>query len=267
MLTLKLQLDYVLTRNILVSDICKCRAFRDVTFNADHSPVLLIFIVAQEELKSFTLTKLHTVGLKDEECRTKFRQRMPIHVGVRTRRKVCDADSSAKCIQDDRGKHFQFRCCGRELLSDFNQKSACKELAVQQGRSWTDICGQRGTTNRVVGSGQYPKDEKWKIWPKICHNEELYTEIDVIYLRMTKRYQHLAPPSKVATENRLCFIGHILRRLVDPPVQRVLRSLLASSWETHPGRKRKFWTEMVNEDQRTLGVDTQFTWNVSQDMQ
>ncbi|KAK6754471.1 hypothetical protein RB195_013460 [Necator americanus] len=154
MLTLKLQLDYVLTRNILVSDICKCRAFRDVTFNADHSPVLLIFIVAQEELKSFTLTKLHTVGLKDEECRTKFRQRMPIHVGVRTRRKVCDADSSAKCIQDDRGKHFQFRCCGRELLSDFNQKSACKELAVQQGRSWTDICGQRGTTNRVVGSGQ-----------------------------------------------------------------------------------------------------------------
>ncbi|KAK6761379.1 hypothetical protein RB195_022441 [Necator americanus] len=37
------------------------------------------------------------------------------------------------------------------------------------------------------------------------------------------RYQHLAPPSKVATENRLHFFGHIIRRRGDRLVQRVLR--------------------------------------------
>ncbi|KAK6762063.1 hypothetical protein RB195_022963 [Necator americanus] len=39
-------------------------------------------------------------GLKDDECRTKFRQRVSIHVGVRTRKKLSDADSFTKCIQD-----------------------------------------------------------------------------------------------------------------------------------------------------------------------
>ncbi|KAK6760366.1 hypothetical protein RB195_021729 [Necator americanus] len=38
------------------------------------------------------------------------------------------------------------------------------------------------------------------------------------------RYQHLAPPSKVAKVNRLRFFGHILRRPADRLVQRVLRS-------------------------------------------
>ncbi|KAK6755000.1 hypothetical protein RB195_013770 [Necator americanus] len=40
-------------------------------------------------------------------------------------------------------------------------------------------------------------------------------------------------------------------------VQRVLRSLPCSSWKKPPGRKRKFWTELVKEDLRTLGVDRQ----------
>ncbi|KAK6763116.1 hypothetical protein RB195_023721 [Necator americanus] len=35
-------------------------------------------------------------GLKDEECRTKFRERVSIHVGVRTRKKLTDADSFTK---------------------------------------------------------------------------------------------------------------------------------------------------------------------------
>ncbi|KAK6763441.1 hypothetical protein RB195_023947 [Necator americanus] len=39
-------------------------------------------------------------GLKDDECRRKFRQRVSIHVGVWTRKKLSDADSSTKCIQD-----------------------------------------------------------------------------------------------------------------------------------------------------------------------
>ncbi|KAK6744247.1 hypothetical protein RB195_011135 [Necator americanus] len=39
-------------------------------------------------------------SLKDEECRSKFRQRVSIHVGVRTWKKLCDAESFTKCIQD-----------------------------------------------------------------------------------------------------------------------------------------------------------------------
>ncbi|KAK6736479.1 hypothetical protein RB195_019271 [Necator americanus] len=39
-------------------------------------------------------------------------------------------------------------------------------------------------------------------WPRVCHN--LHAEIDVVYRRMTRgKYQHLAPPSKVAKVNRL----------------------------------------------------------------
>ncbi|KAK6743815.1 hypothetical protein RB195_010861 [Necator americanus] len=80
----------------------------------------------------------------------------------------------------------------------------------------------------------------------VCHNEDLYAEIDVAYRRMTRgRYQHLAPPSKAA------------------------KSSSGSSWKKPPGRKRKFWTEVVKEDLRTLGVDRQLrrdvrfrrTWN------
>ncbi|KAK6741209.1 hypothetical protein RB195_009209 [Necator americanus] len=100
-------------------------------------------------------------------------------------------------------------------------------------------------------------------WPRVCHNEDLYAEIDVVYRRMTRgRYQHLAPPSKAAKVNRLRFFGHISRRPADRLVQRVLKSSSGSSWKKPPGRKRNFWTEVVKEDLRTLGVDRQFRRDV-----
>ncbi|KAK6735509.1 hypothetical protein RB195_018618 [Necator americanus] len=53
-------------------------------------------------------------------------------------------------------------------------------------------------------------------WPRVCHNEDLYAEIDVVYRRMTRgRHQHFAPPSKMAKVNRFRFFGHILRRPAD----------------------------------------------------
>ncbi|KAK6729094.1 hypothetical protein RB195_006254 [Necator americanus] len=45
-------------------------------------------------------------------------------------------------------------------------------------------------------------------------------------------------------------------------VQRVLRSLSGASWKKPPDRKRNFWTEVVKEDLRTLGVDRQFRRDV-----
>ncbi|KAK6762857.1 hypothetical protein RB195_023528 [Necator americanus] len=90
MRTLKLQFDYVLTRNIPQSDIRKSRAVRDLAFNSKH-----------KRNRGVPLqSRIDMAVLKDDECRTKFRQRVSIHVGVRTRKKLSDADSFTKCIQD-----------------------------------------------------------------------------------------------------------------------------------------------------------------------
>ncbi|KAK6735409.1 hypothetical protein RB195_018555 [Necator americanus] len=52
--------------------------------------------------------------------------------------------------------------------------------------------------------------------------------------------------------------GKLMWKPADRLVQRVLRSLPGSSWKKPAGRKRKFWTEVVKEDLRTLAVDRQF---------
>ncbi|KAK6730343.1 hypothetical protein RB195_007044 [Necator americanus] len=63
----------------------------------------------------------------------------------------------------------------------------------------------------------------------VCPSQDLHKEFDVMYRRMIRgRYQHFAPPSKMATENRLSFFGYIMRRPGDRLVQRVQRSRLQS---------------------------------------
>ncbi|KAK6762474.1 hypothetical protein RB195_023266 [Necator americanus] len=139
--------------------------------------------------------------------------------------------------------------------------STIRPMMMYRAETWTAPstvmerleCTERKLFRRLLGY----------FWPRVCHNDYLYAEIDVVYRRMTRgRYQHLAPPSKVAKVNRLRFFGHILRRPADRLVQRVLRNLPGSSWKTPPGRKRKFWTEVVKEDMRTLGVDRQYRRDV-----
>ncbi|KAK6736727.1 hypothetical protein RB195_019431 [Necator americanus] len=84
-------------------------------------------------------------------------------------------------------------------------------------------------------------------WPRICHYENLYAEIDVVYRWMTRgRYQHLAPPSKLAIEASSTsseFAGFELKEATWP-------------------EDLKFWTEVVKEDLRTSGVDRQFRRDV-----
>ncbi|KAK6743730.1 hypothetical protein RB195_010806 [Necator americanus] len=60
----------------------------------------------------------------------------------------------------------------------------------------------------------------------------------------------------------LATFGHGLRRPADRLAQRNLRSLSRWSRKKPPGRKRKFWTEVMKEDLRTLGVDGQFRRDV-----
>ncbi|KAK6756200.1 hypothetical protein RB195_014539 [Necator americanus] len=65
-------------------------------------------------------------------------------------------------------------------------------------------CTERKLFGRLLGY----------IWPRVCHNEDLYAEIDVVCRRMTRgRCQHLAS---------------ILRRPADRPAQRVRRSFPGS---------------------------------------
>ncbi|KAK6729233.1 hypothetical protein RB195_006338 [Necator americanus] len=102
MRTLKLQLDYVLASNIPQSDIRKSGAVWDVAFDFDHRPVLLSFKIRfHKRNRGVPLQpKIDMAGLKDDESRRKVRQRVSIHVGVRTRKKLSDADSFTKCIPD-----------------------------------------------------------------------------------------------------------------------------------------------------------------------
>ncbi|KAK6762817.1 hypothetical protein RB195_023501 [Necator americanus] len=51
------------------------------------------------------------------------------------------------------------------------------------------------------------------LWPMVYHNEELYSEMDMGYRRMTRgKHQHLALSPEVVTENRFCLLGHVLKR-------------------------------------------------------
>ncbi|KAK6728225.1 hypothetical protein RB195_005708 [Necator americanus] len=135
--------------------------------------------------------------------------------------------------------------------------SAIRPIMMYRSETWaepTTVIGRLDCTERMLLRRLLDY-----FWLRVCHNEDLYAEIDVVYRRTTcGRYQHFAPPSKVAEVNRLRFFGHILRRPADRLVQRVLRSLPGSSWKKPPGRKRKFWTEVVKKDLRTLGVNRQF---------
>ncbi|KAK6728136.1 hypothetical protein RB195_005657 [Necator americanus] len=163
MRTLKLQLDYVLARNIPQSDIRKSRAVWDVAFDSDHRPVLLSFKIRfHKRNRGVPLQpKIDMAGLKDDECRRKFRLRVSIHVGVRTRKKLSDADSFTKCIQDATRetlpvllprKKFAFASaetkstynsvCVARSAGDFNQKKRLRrklrrELQQDRDNEWT----------------------------------------------------------------------------------------------------------------------------------
>ncbi|KAK6732052.1 hypothetical protein RB195_016431 [Necator americanus] len=91
---LQFQLDYVLARNIPQSDIRKPRVVWDVAFEFDHRPVLPSFKIRfHKRNRGVPLQpKIDMAGLKDEDCRTKFRRRVSIHVGVQNRKKLSDAD-------------------------------------------------------------------------------------------------------------------------------------------------------------------------------
>ncbi|KAK6760666.1 hypothetical protein RB195_021936 [Necator americanus] len=146
MKTLKLQLDYVLARNIPQLDIRKSRAVWDVAFDSDHRPVLLSFKIRfHKRNRGVPLQpKIDMAGLKDEECRTKFCQCVSLHAEVRTRKKLSDADHFTKCIQEAARETFPVLLPWRSLplhLLKQNPRTILRKLRrqLQQDRDneWT----------------------------------------------------------------------------------------------------------------------------------
>ncbi|KAK6764167.1 hypothetical protein RB195_024476 [Necator americanus] len=178
MRTLKLQLDYVLTRNIPQSDIRKSRAVWDVAFDSDHRPVLLSFKIRfhKRNLGVPLQPKIDMAGLKDDECRRKFRQRVSIHVVVRTRKKLSDADSFTECIQDAAKETLpvllprkKFAFASAETKSTYN--------SVYVARSAGDFNQEKRLRRKLRRQLQQDRDRLWAL--AICDGRRLLFAMDL----------------------------------------------------------------------------------------
>ncbi|KAK6734129.1 hypothetical protein RB195_017730 [Necator americanus] len=99
-------------------------------------------------------------GLKDDECRTKFRQRVSIHVGVQTRKKLSDADSFTKCVQDAARETFpvllprkKFAFASAETKSTYN--------SVCVARSAGDFNQEKRLRRKLRRQLQQDGDNEW----------------------------------------------------------------------------------------------------------
>ncbi|KAK6750170.1 hypothetical protein RB195_002267 [Necator americanus] len=104
--------------------------------------------------------KIDVAGLKDEECRTKFRQRVSINVGVRTRKKLSDADSFAKCIHDAAKETLpvllpwkKFAFASAEAKSTYN--------SVCVARSTGDFNQEKRLRRKLRSQLQQDRDNEW----------------------------------------------------------------------------------------------------------
>ncbi|KAK6758849.1 hypothetical protein RB195_016214 [Necator americanus] len=161
MRTLRLQLDCVLTRNIPQSDIRKSRAAWDVAFDSDHRPVLLSFKIRfHMRNRGVPLQpKIDMAGLKDDECRRKFR-RVSIHIGVRTRKKLSDADSFTKCIQDAARETLPVLLSRKKFaFASAETKSTYNSLCV--ARSAGDFNQEKRLRRKLLRQLQQDRDNEW----------------------------------------------------------------------------------------------------------
>ncbi|KAK6759596.1 hypothetical protein RB195_021276 [Necator americanus] len=104
--------------------------------------------------------KIDMTSLKDVECRTKFRQRASIHVGVRTRKKPSDADPFTKCNQDAAKETLpvllpqkKFAFASAETKSTYN--------SVYVVRSAGDFNQEKRLRRKLRRQFQQDRDNEW----------------------------------------------------------------------------------------------------------
>ncbi|KAK6735407.1 hypothetical protein RB195_018554 [Necator americanus] len=99
-------------------------------------------------------------GLKDNECRTKFRQRLSIHVGVRTRKKLSDADSFTKCIQDAARETLPV-LLPRKKFVFASAETKSTYISVRVARSAGDLKQENRLRMKLRRQLQQDRDNEW----------------------------------------------------------------------------------------------------------
>ncbi|KAK6761254.1 hypothetical protein RB195_022353 [Necator americanus] len=97
-------------------------------------------------------------GLKDDECRTKFRQRVSIHVGVRIRKKLGNVDSFTKCIQDAAREMLPV-LLPRKKFAFAETKSTYNSVCV--ARSTGDFNREKRLRRKLRRQQQQDRDNEW----------------------------------------------------------------------------------------------------------
>ncbi|KAK6729566.1 hypothetical protein RB195_006547 [Necator americanus] len=99
-------------------------------------------------------------GLKDDECRTKFRQRVSIHVGVRTRKKLSDVNSFTKCIQDAAKETLSVLLPRKKFaFASAETKSTYNSVCV--ARSAGDFNQEKRLRRKLRRQLQQDRDNEW----------------------------------------------------------------------------------------------------------
>ncbi|KAK6737358.1 hypothetical protein RB195_019826 [Necator americanus] len=148
MRTLILNPDYIPARNIPQSDVRKSRAIWGVAFHSDHRPVLVSFkIQFHNRNRGVPLQpKIDLAGLKDED-------QISLHVGVRTRRKLSDADFFTKCIQN----------AARETLAVLLLRKKLAFASAETKSTYNSVCAVRSTgQGKRVWEGVEGHEDTWK---------------------------------------------------------------------------------------------------------
>ncbi|KAK6761855.1 hypothetical protein RB195_022806 [Necator americanus] len=99
-------------------------------------------------------------GLKDEECGTKFRQRESIHDGVRTRKKLSDANSFTKCIQNAARKTLPVLLPRKKFpFASAETESTCNSVCV--AHSTGDFNQEKRLRRKLRRQLQQDRDNEW----------------------------------------------------------------------------------------------------------
>ncbi|KAK6743212.1 hypothetical protein RB195_010461 [Necator americanus] len=143
----------------------------DIAFDSDHRPVLLSFKIRfhKRSRRVPLQPKIDMAGLKDDECKRKFRQHVPIHVGVRTRKKLSDADSFTK------------RKLRRQLQQDGDNEWTSRAMEFE--KAWEDRNPRKAYALLKQYSGKMkdvPMSSALLMGPTYAVNEEPPTESEVL---------------------------------------------------------------------------------------
>ncbi|KAK6731206.1 hypothetical protein RB195_007582 [Necator americanus] len=134
------------------------RADWDVAFDSDNLPVLSFMIRFQKKYRGAQhQPNLDLASLKKEECR-KFRQRVLINIGLRTRKKVDDADSFTKCIHDT-AKYSWSQRRGRSWPLRLETKSTYNSVCV--ARITGDFNWEKRLRRKLRRQLQQDRDNEW----------------------------------------------------------------------------------------------------------